>query len=194
MPEEPEVETEKLHEAIKEEMEKEKAGGAFLRRIALTTAVLAALAAIASLLAGSTVNGALVRKAEVTQIQAEVSDQWAYFQAKGIKAAIERGSEATWTAQGKTPPPEIEAKARRYDEEQKDIETRAHEREKERDQRSHEAEILLHEHHSYANAVALFQVSIALGAVAALTRQRSVWIGSILVGLGGLVFLTRLLG
>src|ERR1035438_10404105 len=42
MPEGPEVETEKLHEAIQEEMEKE--GSGFLKRIALTTAVLAAFA------------------------------------------------------------------------------------------------------------------------------------------------------
>jgi hypothetical protein len=37
MPEGPEIETEKQHEAIKEELEHE--GNAFLRRIALTTAV-----------------------------------------------------------------------------------------------------------------------------------------------------------
>jgi hypothetical protein len=42
MPEGPEVETEKLHEAIHEELEKE--GGRLLRTIALTAALLAALA------------------------------------------------------------------------------------------------------------------------------------------------------
>lgn len=39
MPEDAEVETEKLHEAIEEELE--KTGGAFLKRIALTIAILA---------------------------------------------------------------------------------------------------------------------------------------------------------
>jgi hypothetical protein len=33
--------------------------------------------------------------------------------------------------------------------------------------------------------VALLQVAIALGAVAALTRKRIVWVGSLLLGLGG---------
>ena len=42
----------------------------------------------------------------------------------------------------------------------------------------------MHRHHGFANAVALFQVSIALGALAALTRARSVWYGSL--GLGGI--------
>ena len=45
MPEEPEVDTEKLHEAIKEELGHE--GGYFLKMISLPTAILAVLAAIA---------------------------------------------------------------------------------------------------------------------------------------------------
>jgi hypothetical protein len=96
MPEGPEVETENLHEAIHEELEKE--GGAFLKRIALTTAILAALAAIASLYAGATVNEALVLKTEATRLQAEASDQWAYYQAKGIKAAVAEASGTAWAA------------------------------------------------------------------------------------------------
>ena len=74
MPEEPEVETERLHEAIHEELERE--GGHLLRRIALTTALLAAVAAIASLRAGGTVNEALALKTDATRLQAEASDQW----------------------------------------------------------------------------------------------------------------------
>ena len=95
MPEEPEVDTERLSEAVREELEHE--GGAFLRRIALTTALLAALASVASLRAGDTANEALVQKAEATRFQAEASDQWAYYQAKGIKAAtVAREAVADW--------------------------------------------------------------------------------------------------
>ena len=81
MPEGPEIETDKLHGAILEEMEKE--GGGFLKRIALTTAVLAAFAAVAALQAGATVNEALVLKTDATRLQAQASDHWAYYQAKG---------------------------------------------------------------------------------------------------------------
>ncbi len=183
MPEAEEVETEKLHEAIKEELEHE--GGRFLKLIALTTAVLAALASIAALKAGATVNEALVLKTEATRLQAEASDQWAYYQAKGLKAAVQESEKNAWLAVGKPVPADIEAKARRYEEEQKEIQDKAREREKERDEKSHEADELLHRHHGFANAVAFFQVSIALGAVAALTRNRLVWIASMLVGLGG---------
>jgi Domain of unknown function (DUF4337) len=189
MPEDAEVETEKLHEAIHEELDKE--GGTFLRRIALTTAVLAAFAAIAALRAGATVNEALVLKTEATRLQAEASDQWAYYQAKGIKAAVEKGAENAWLAAGKPVPEGSEARVRRYEEEQKEIETRAHEMEKERDSKSAEADELLHRHHGFANAVALFQVSIALGAVAALTRIKPVWFASMLAGLVGAILAGR---
>src|SRR5258707_15478723 len=108
MPEEAEVETEKLHEAIHEELEKE--GSAFLKRIALTTAVLAALAAVASLKAGATVNEALVLKTEATRLQAQASDQWAYYQAKGIKAAVEKASQSAWLAAGEEPGVECETR------------------------------------------------------------------------------------
>src|SRR5512136_163144 len=102
MPEEAEVETEKLHEAIKEELERE--GSAFLKRISLTTAILAVMAALASLRAGATVNTALVLKTEATRLQSEASDQWAYYQAKGIKAAVQEASRTPWLAMGKEPP------------------------------------------------------------------------------------------
>ncbi|HEX7554681.1 MAG TPA: DUF4337 domain-containing protein [Geothrix sp.] len=184
MPEGPEIETDKLHEAIHEELEKE--GGDFLKRIALTTALLAAFAAIAALQAGATVNEALVLKTEATRLQAQASDQWAYYQAKGLKAAVQSATAASWEAAGKTAPAKLHDEARRYIEEQAEIRKTAQEKEKERDEKSAEADHLLHRHHSFANAVALFQVSIALGALAALTRNRTVWWGSVLLGLSGI--------
>jgi len=187
MPEGPEVETERLHEAIHEELERE--GGKFLRTIALTTAFLAALAAIAALRAGATVNEAVVLKTEATRLQAEASDQWAYYQAKGVKAAVHEAIRASWLAAGKEAPPEASEKAHRYAEEQEKIQEAAREREKLRDEKEREAEHLLHAHHRYASAVAFFQVAIALGAVAALTRVRPVWVGSLAVGAAGLASL-----
>jgi len=186
MPEGPEVETENLHEAIREELERE--GGSFLKQISITTAILAVLAAIASLQAGATVNEALVLKTEATRLQSEASDQWAYYQAKGIKAAVQEASRTPWLAMGRNPPPAYGEKMQRYGEEQKEIEAKAHEKERERDERLRESDHLLHKHHGFANAVALFQVSIALGAVAALTRFRLVWFGSLLAGGVGIIF------
>jgi hypothetical protein len=187
MPEGPEVETERLSETIHEELERE--GGGFLRRIALTTALLAVLASVAALRAGATVNHALLLRTDATQLQSQASDQWAYYQAKGVKGAVQEAVRASWLAAGKEPPAAAAEKVARYEKEQEAIREKAVELEKQREEKVRESEHLLHGHHRYANAVALFQVAIALGAVAALTRSRVVWAGSMVIGLGGTALL-----
>src|SRR5258708_34676142 len=188
MPETPEVETDKLREAVQEELERE--GGRFLRRIASPRGVFAAVAAIAALKAGSTANEALVRKTEAARLQAEASDQWTYYQAKGIKLAVAQATEAPWRSLGKRPPADLIEKEQRYAADQEEIKAKAEALERERDARSREADHLLHQHHGFANAVALFQVAIALGALAALTRNRAVWVASLSLGGVGIAFFT----
>jgi hypothetical protein len=182
MPDEPEIETERVRETIEERLERDERSAGLLKPIALTTAILAAVAAVAALQSGAAVNTALIFKTEATRLQAEASDQWAYYQAKGIKAAIQAATRSAWLAAGKQPPAEHEAEMRRYAAEQEEIKRAAEEKERQRDEKSREADHLLHRHHSFAHAVALTQVSIALGAVAALTRMWWVWLGSLAVG------------
>jgi hypothetical protein len=192
MPEEPEVETEKLHEEIKEELERE--GGSLLRTIALTTALFAALAALAALKAGSTVNEALVLKTEAAKLQAGASDQWTYYQAKGIKAAVQEAAQTSWLAIGKVAPAIYEQSQKRYGEEQQEIQKKAQELEKARDEKSDEADHLIHAHHWFAYSVAILQVAIALGAIGALTRNRIVWAFSLVAGTtASLLFVLALL-
>ena len=187
MPEGPEIETDRLRETIDEEIAKQ--GGAHLLRwISLSTALIAAIGAVAALRAGDTVNEALVLKTEAATLQSQASDQWAFYQAKGIKGAVARAVAATWAAAGKPVPAETEAAAARYEKEQAEIQKAAHELEGERDAKGHEASVLLERHRRYANAVALFQVAIALGAIAALTRAQLVWYGSLALGAVGLAF------
>ncbi|MDP9040624.1 MAG: DUF4337 domain-containing protein, partial [Bacteroidota bacterium] len=81
--EEIEVPTEHLHETIEEEVEdavkkNERKGG---MAIAISTALMAVFAAMASLLAGHHSDEAVIE-------QIKASDQWAYYQAKGIKEEI----------------------------------------------------------------------------------------------------------
>jgi hypothetical protein len=184
VPEEIEIDTDNLRETIDAEIEHQ--GGSLLRWISLTTALLAALAAIGSLRAGATVNEALLLKTESTRLQAEASDQWAYYQAKGIKGAVAQGAMSAWQAAGKQPPPALGALVARYAKEQTDIQHKATALEQQRDERSRDADRLLEQHHHFAIAVALFQIAIALGAIAALTRVRLVWIASLLAGAVGI--------
>jgi hypothetical protein len=187
MPEEIEIDTDKLRESIDAEIERQ--GGSLLRWISLTTALLAALAAIGSLRAGATVNEALLLKTEATRLQAEASDQWAYYQAKGIKAAVAQGAQAAWQAAGRPAPAALSGQAARYTAEQADIQRQAAALERQRDERSREADALLEQHHHYATAVALFQIAIALGAIAALTRVRLAWVASLVTGALGIAAL-----
>ena len=181
MPEEIEIDADKLRETIDEEVER-AGGGKLLRWISLTTALLAALAAIASLRAGATVNEALLLKTESTRLQAQASDQWAYYQAKGIKAAIAEGSINAWAVAGKPAPAGMSGQVSKYAAQQDTIRQGATRLERERDGKSKDADALLEQHHRFAASVALFQISIALGAIAALTRISLVWIGSLVAG------------
>ncbi|HEX6833988.1 MAG TPA: DUF4337 domain-containing protein [Rudaea sp.] len=183
MPEGPEIDTDKLRETIDEEIEKE--GGTLLRTIALTTAIFAAFAAVASLEAGGTVNEALALKTEATRLQAEASDQWAYYQAKGLKATVTEQSKNAWLALDKTPPEDLTKNLERYEQDQSRSKEKALQLQDRRDEKSAEADHLMHRHHFFAQSVALLQVAIALGAVAALTRRRVAWIASTLLGLVG---------
>ncbi|MDB4870785.1 MAG: hypothetical protein JWL97_1789 [Gemmatimonadales bacterium] len=187
MPEEIEVDTDSLREKIVEQHEKH--GGSFLRWISLTTALLAALAAIASLKAVATVNEALVLKTDATRLQAQASDQWAYYQAKGIKGAVAQSGINTWEAAGKSAPPRLSVETARYSAQQDSISRMATALEHQRDEKSREAELLLSQHQIYASAVALLQISIALGAIAALTASRMVWFGSVGLGVVGAILL-----
>jgi lipopolysaccharide export LptBFGC system permease protein LptF len=190
MPEEPEVE---LPE-VREEREQDASARQSLRAIALSTAFFAALAAVAALRAGGTVNEALLLKTEATEIQSQASDQWALYQAKGVKSAIEGASAAAWIASGKPPPPEIARNRERYAREQAAITQAAIKLEQARDRKSAQAEELLHAHHRFADSVALLQVAIALAAVAALTRVRAVWVGSLILGgIGAVLFFRTLI-
>jgi len=181
MPEEPEIDTDSVREHLNH-----AAPGPLLRRVALTTALLAALGAVSSLRAGDTVNEALVLKTEAGRLQAEASDQWAYYQAKGIKGQVQASAAASFEAAGKPVPAAIDASIKKYADEQKEIELAAHEKERERDEASSKADGLLERHRRFANSVAFIQVTIALGAVAALTQNRLVWFGSLALGVAGL--------
>src|SRR5580693_10359834 len=77
--EDPEVPTEHLHEHM--EHGAAHGGAPWMMGVALSSALLAGLAAVCSLLAGHHANEAMVD-------QIKASDQWAYYQAKGIKSAI----------------------------------------------------------------------------------------------------------
>src|SRR6266853_1100193 len=106
--EEAEVPLEHLHEDVHHSAE--HSGAVWISWVALSTAVLAVLAAIAGLLSGKHANEAMMN-------QIEASDQWSYYQAKSIKSAVLDAKIALSAA----PNEKDHAKAARYEEEQTEI-------------------------------------------------------------------------
>src|ERR1019366_5997468 len=94
--EEIEVPTEHLNEAINEKAEElRESESRWILFVAISTALMAVLAALSSLFAGHHSNEALIQ-------QIKASDQWAYYQAKSIKAEIRKIQPPT-VAPAKTP-------------------------------------------------------------------------------------------
>src|SRR5437867_2252163 len=91
MPEE-EFETtefkEKLEEATERAVEAAEHRSRWVIYLSLSTALIAVLAAIAALQSGTYSNEALMQKNEALLVQTKATDQWAYYQAKSVKAAI----------------------------------------------------------------------------------------------------------
>ena len=167
--EEAEVPLEGLHEEIHHSAE--HGGEAWIMWVALSTAILAVLAAIAGLLSGMHANEAMMS-------QIESSDQWAYYQAKGIKAAV---LDAKMSLGGNATE-EDRTKAERYQEEQKEIQEKATEKQ-------NEAKSNFHQHEVFARSVTMFQIAIAIAAISALTKRRAFWFVSLVFGAAGCVFL-----
>src|SRR5215510_8573562 len=79
---------EKLDEATERAVEAAEHRSRWVVYLSFSTALIAVLAAIAALESGAYSNEALAQKNEALLAQSQASDQWAYYQAKSVKAAI----------------------------------------------------------------------------------------------------------
>ena len=171
MPEEIEVPTEHLHEAMEEKAHE----GGFNLQVALSSALIAVLAAVCALFAGTFANEAMLN-------QLKASDQWSFYQAKSIKSSVLASKMDLLKSLKKPVDGQDMAKAVSYKKDMEDIKTKA-------DGLTEESEALMVKHELLAKGVTLFQVAIALSAIAALTKRRFLWLGGLLLSCGGTVFL-----
>jgi hypothetical protein len=178
MPEEIEVPTEHLHEKMEEEAEEAGAEHKWISRVAVSSAILAVLAAITALLASHHSDEAILE-------QMRANDEWSYYQAKGIKLAILESTIEQLTADGKPVAAARTTKVEQYTEEMKEIKEKG-------DALTEASED--HEHHHFwlARGVTAFQIAIAMGAIAVLARRPALWFVSL--GLGLLGILSLILG
>jgi len=184
MEEENPLETREQMEEVHEHAEGAEAKGqGWVRFLSISTAIIAVLAALASLTSGHYSDEALIMKGTSNRLQTQASDQWSYYQAKGIKHDVAAGFLAL------KPDPQGAARIDKLESQQKEIQAKAKDLEKEADAKDEEAERDIGHHDKLAIAVTLFQIAIALSAIAALLRRRRVWLLSLAGAAAGLVYL-----
>jgi hypothetical protein len=175
-----EVGVDKQAEVAHEKAQEQKHRTPWLRGLAVSSACLAVVAAVASLKSGRCANEALLKQSLAT-------DQWAYYQAKGNKAAT-RTAELEILTELHADPARLtimRADLERYAGEQEEIRAEAG-----RLQKESEAQLALHEW--FASTVTLLQVSIGLSAIGALIESRKLWLASMVAGgVATAIFLVR---
>jgi hypothetical protein len=190
MPEEG-LETQELKEKLEEAAEHAERGAPWIMWLSLSTAVIAVFAAIGSLQSGAYANDAIVQKNDAILAQSKADDSWSYFQARSIKAAL-YATQAD-VAQGSNA--ELAVKFRQESAKQKaeqdELQKKAQESEKRVEEMDQESAHSLHRHHQFATSVTIFQVAIALSAIAALTRKKRMWWVSLAVGAAGIFFFVK---
>jgi glucan-binding YG repeat protein len=179
---------ERLEEATERAVEAAEHRSRWIVYLSFSTALIAVVAAIGALESGTFSNEALIQKNEALLAQAKASDQWAYFQAKGVKGTVY----ATQAAVAKSSNPDFAEKAKkeadRYATEQEEISKTANELEQEVKKDAELSDKSMEHHHRFAYAVTMFQISIALSAVAALSRQKLVWLAGLTISVLGLMY------
>ncbi|MDB5861054.1 MAG: putative transrane protein [Ramlibacter sp.] len=159
------------------------AGGSMTNQIALFTALIATVGAIFAYMGGATQANAGLYKNNAAIKKTEASNQWNYFQAKSTKQSLAEISRDL------APPdkqPTYQAKIERYEKEKKDIQTQAEKIEGESKDWDKQSDDQMHLHHRWAQATTALQVSIALAAIALLTRKKWLEMGMFAMGAVGL--------
>jgi len=156
--------------------EKDKFSGT----IAVVTAILATVGALFSYMGGATQANAGLYKNNAAIKKTEASNQWNYYQAKSSKqnlaelavALVPEERKATYTKEVeryKTEKAEIQVAAKKLEDESTEWDRRSDEE--------------MHLHHRWAQATTALQISIALAAMALLTRRK--WLEWGMFGVAG---------
>ena len=138
-------------------------------QLAVITAILATVGATFSYMGGATQADAALAKNNAAISTTKASDQWNLYQAKNERQSIAE------VALDLVPPDKREQYTK-YAEKQKadkePIMEKAREFEKQAAESDEQSEKLMHQHHRWAAATTFIQISIALAAIALLTKRR----------------------
>ncbi len=161
----------------------------WLNYLALTTVIFAVCATLSTFKGGGFSTRSVIS-------QAQASDEWAYFQAKGIKSYIyqvqvdkleldlielQQGSNQKLASTYSEKIADYKSKIEKYEKEKSEAQVKAKQLESVRD----EAQI-----HSkaFGMAVIYLQIAILLSSIAGLLKKKAVWLAGTLAGLVGMIY------
>jgi hypothetical protein len=142
--------------------------------IAVVTAVVATVGALFSYMGGATQANAGLYKNDAAIKKTEASNQWNYYQAKSSKQNLSELAIALVADEKKA---KYQDEVERYKKEKAEIKLAAEKLEAESTQKDKQSDEQMHQHHRWAQATTALQVSIALAAMALLTKKRWLEVG-----------------
>ena len=160
-------------------------GGSMTNQIAMFTAIIATVGAIFSYMGGATQAHAGLYKNNAAIKKTEASNQWNYYQAKSSKQNL---SELALVLVADDRKPVYQKEIERYKGEKAEIKLAADKLEQEAIDWDRKSEEQMHQHHRWAQATTALQVSIALAAIALLTKKKWLEYGMFAVaGVGAVI-------
>ncbi|TXH90119.1 MAG: DUF4337 domain-containing protein [Rhodoferax sp.] len=143
---------------------------AMTNQIALFTAIIATVGALFGYMGGATQANAGLYKNNAAIKKTEASNQWNYFQSKSTKQSLAEMSRDLSTKEDDKA--KYQAKVDRYEKEKGEIKDKADTLEAEATEWDHKSDEQMHLHHRWAQATTVLQISIALAAIALLTKKK----------------------
>ena len=147
----------------------DKSKNGMIAQIAVITAVIATVGAIFAYMGGATQANAGLYKNNAAIKKTEASNQWNFFQAKSTKQSL---AEVSRDLSAESVKEKYQAKIDRYEKEKTEIKLGAEKLEKEATDWDKKSDEQMHQHHRWAQATTVLQISIAMAAIALLTRKR----------------------
>ena len=161
-----------------------KEGKGMIAQIAVITAIIATVGALFAYMGGATQANAGLYKNNAAIKKTEASNQWNFFQAKSTKQSL---AEVSRDLSADNVKEKYQAKIDRYEKEKTEIKLAAEKLEKESTDWDKQSDQQMHQHHRWAQATTILQISIAMAAIALLTRKRWVEYVMFAAAAGGLV-------
>jgi hypothetical protein len=148
--------------------------------VSLTISILAVLVAVATLFGHRA-------HTEELLLQAQATDQWAYYQAKNIRlhemqSMVDLLGVATTQDKGKTEllRQKYEKEVHRYESEKDEISEKAKEQEKERD-------LLRHKADRFDAGEGILEIALVICSITLLTNKKAFWFAGMLIGAAGVI-------